>query len=250
MESSKARVTFKWCLGLAMVSCLSACDGGINISADGAVRSMTAGEVFRGVAFRHETIGEDENKSDTRRALYERAASDSGVKVDAKLLDLITANQHYSDLDLSGQRVAGAMGGDGAALVKLGFKVDHRYEVEVNFIVPERRFIGPVYLHKLPILNGVSLSASGKPMQLGLDDATLLIRAIGSDHDALANLLNKVAQRSQGNADLEKACRQQLSNGDFEVDPSLTDKEKEKAYGDHQRQVEVDVANCVHGRMS
>lgn len=249
MTYPNIRTTLRWCMGVAMIMLISGCDGSINFTVDGAVKHATNGEIFRGAAFNRETIDEDPERSKHRRDLYEFVADKAGVDTKRNFVDTLRANPHYSNVVVNGKVLA--PGDETVDTVRVQFDVDKQVNVTINFLQPEKRVFGPLRLNKLPILDSIAVSMNGKPISTGDSDEILLARILTNVADDFSNRLSKAVQALKAQALIEAQCRKALPNtDDFEVDPSLSPPEKDRAYqAFEQRQNEL-VKACVQQRMS
>lgn len=251
---------------VAMTGSLSGCDGGFNFSAQGSIEDATVAEVFRGLGMRFVSDGEDEDQAEVKLKLTEQAAVAAGIDTKAKLLDLLSRNPHYSDVKLSAIRSETGRGE--ATMARVTFKVDRSYDATLIFLVREARIFGPLRKHWLPLLMSFAVSdAKQDPVNVFADDAVALATVLAPNPEEFAKLVGRAeaeAQKAQTvakaeqakqdaerRAQVEKNCSQtaQEGEGDFEVDPSLSDDAKAKAYEAHRRLVKEDIAKCVQERL-
>lgn len=239
------------CLWLCLCAAilLAGCDGSVNFSINGAINGATAGDIFRGLAFKGETIDEDPAKSNKRRDLYEFIATRAGVNVSAKFMQALTSNPHYSNVTIDGKALT--PGDETLDAVWVKFDVDHQTNVSLNFLQGDKRLFGPLRVNRLPLLDSITMTANGAPITSNEGVEVLLTRILNSDKDSFANHIKQLSLAMKAHqADVEERCRKALPNtDDFEVDPGRSPPDKERAYQAFEQRQHDLVQTCIRQRM-
>lgn len=173
---------------VTLTTCLLAgCDFTVNATGEGAISSSSNGDIFRGLAFRMEQVGEDPSKTNRRRDVFEALASKTGVEVGDGFIETLESNPHFSNVHIQAQTYPA--GSTTVNMTTVQFTVDDGPTVELSFMIPEMRALGIFRLSKLPTLDSVSFHQDGNPINLRADSRDILIASVNKDKSLLSDFL-------------------------------------------------------------
>jgi len=175
---------------MATVIPLAGCDVTVNLTETGAITSMSNGDVFRGLAFELEQIGEDPATTNRRRDVYELMASKMGVDISKNFVKTLQSNPHFSSVEVHSQ--AFSPGQETINIATVRFVVDSGPTVALTFWVPDKRMLGFVHLNRLPYLKSAEVQDHGQRLPLRKGATDLMLAAVGNDQDLLATFLKNL----------------------------------------------------------
>lgn len=173
-----------WIAGMAAISALLVgCDGSINFSDSGAIEGSRNLDIFRGYAVNAEMVQEDPDRTEQRRTMVAQGARMANVDLDGKFLATLKNNPHFSQVVVNTMTVPDprSSNADAVEIANVEFLVDQSTQMQLRFLVPERRMLGFVRLNKLPTLIQVHAHRDGHELRTSASDLEVLLSALNRD---------------------------------------------------------------------
>lgn len=233
-----------------LAAALTGCDGDVGFhGAAGAVESSSGRKLVRGLAAKNEMINEDEDKTKNRRNVVEAIAEREGLNLSDDLGDILKNNKLFDNVVFT--NLMKDVRGLPIYPVQVDFDINGGYHVQLQFLIEQMTMLGFVHLTKLPIFDKGSIKHGEDALPIsGLDLFTLLL---AGDQNALKSKSDKVwgvvqtRQLAESNARKQTACENEVQEqaNNFEVDPSLSDAEKDAEITKFQSDQTATIKKCL-----
>lgn len=250
-----------WVSVVMVLLSLGGCDGDVGFhDAAGALERASGRKLVRGLADQGQQVNEDEETTRNRRDMVEALAKRQGLILSDDLGEILRGNKRYHDIVFTSPMAE--VPGLPAYPVQVEFDIEGGYHAQMQFLVQQATMLGFVHLTKLPIFDSGSVKHGGDVLHIPPVD--LFGLTLAGDHNALKARSDQVwggiqarqaaaassiaASAAQALADAKQAdCEKQVhsQDGDFEVDPSLSDADKQAAVAKFQDEQSVQLKQCV-----
>jgi hypothetical protein len=180
---------------LALILALGACDGSFNTSPEGAVQDASVRDIFRGLASSRGEFQEDRDKENARKGLYELIATKAGVNLDKAFLATLQANPHFGSIEVKSASLGA--GDESLVLIAVRFVVDGHATAQMNFLSPQKPFLGPIRMSKLPMLDSVQVVAAGRALLANQGNEFLLTSILNQDQNDFSRRISEALRASK-----------------------------------------------------